>query len=155
MQGALERKAALIQEAGAAKAELERVQAWGEFSPAELNKLKAEGYDFHFYSIGKKELEAAVADESIRLIRLAPVDKMDTIAVLGTLPVTIPATEFALPEKSAGALQQTLSDCESSMEACNKILRDASAYEASFKAQLGLAPSQIMPVRLAIIFLIA
>lgn len=142
VQGALERKAALIQEAGAAKAELERVQAWGEFSPAELNKLKAEGYDFHFYSIGKKELEAAVADESIRLIRLAPVDKMDTIAVLGTLPVTIPATEFALPEKSAGALQQTLSDCESSMEACNKILRDASAYEASFKAQLLKAQNQ-------------
>lgn len=136
VQNALDRKVALIQEAGAAKAELERIQAWGEFSPAELSELKAEGYDLHFYSIGKKELEAAVSDENIKLIRLAPIDKMDAIAVLGTLPVTIPATEFVVPEKSASELQKTLADCEASIAACNETLKKASAFEASFKAQL-------------------
>lgn len=136
VQNALERKAALMQEASSAKAELERVQAWGNFSPSELQELKTSGYDFHFYSIGKQELETAAKDETVRLIRLSSVDKMDTIAVLGPLPATIPATEFVLPEKSVDELQKTLSDCEAAISACNETLKKASAYEESFKAQM-------------------
>ena len=34
-----------------------------------------------------------------RWFGLASIDKMDTVAVIGSLPSTIPAAEFAIPEK--------------------------------------------------------
>ena len=62
-------------------------------SPEEVKALKDEGFDLHFYRMGSKEFQDAVNDENVRLIRLASVDKMDTVAVLGTLPPEIPATD--------------------------------------------------------------
>ena len=45
---AIDRKTALGQEISAANTEIDRIAAWGEFSPEELKDLKEEGYDFHF-----------------------------------------------------------------------------------------------------------
>ena len=132
----MERKTGLIQKKSAAAAEAERLLPWGDFSPQELRDLKSQGFDFHFYRIGKKELEAALADENVQLIRLAPVDKMDTIAVLGTLPDSIPAAEFTLPNKGIGQLQAEIKSCEKQLEECEEILQDAAKYESSFDAQL-------------------
>ena len=78
----MDRKAALIQERGNAVSEIERIQGWGEFSPAEVKQLNKEGYDLHFYRMDKKTYEAAAGDENVRLIRLAPVDKMEAVAAL-------------------------------------------------------------------------
>ena len=132
----LEQKANLIQERGAASAEAERVFPWGDFSPAELRELRDYGFDLHFYRLGKNEYEAAVKDENVRLIRLASIDKMDTVAVIGTLPDTIPATEFALPDKGIGELRKEIADCEAGIAACDERLQKASAYEESFTAQI-------------------
>ena len=96
---ALDRKSALEQEISAANAEIERIKAWGNFSPDEVTALKDAGYDLHFYRLGRNEYQTAVQDPEIRLIQLASIDKMHTVAVLGSLPPTIPATEFTLPEK--------------------------------------------------------
>ena len=133
---AIKQKAELTSKGSAAKAELERISSWGEFSPDELSKLKAEGYDLHFYTIGKKELETAVNDENIRLIRLKTIDKMEAIAVMGPLPVHVPATEFTLPEKSAAEYRSICESAEEGIAACNKKLEEASVYETSFKQQL-------------------
>ena len=65
---ALEQKAALSQTIGAANTELDRISAWGDFSPQEVKELKEEGFDFHFYRLGAKELQDALNDENIRLI---------------------------------------------------------------------------------------
>lgn len=46
----------------------------------------------------------AVQDESVQMVRLASIDKMDTVAVIGSLPATIPAAEFAIPEKGIDEL---------------------------------------------------
>ena len=87
---AMEKKESLNQAIGAANTELDRISAWGDFSPEDVKALKDEGFDLHFYRMGSKEFQDAVNDENIRLIRLAPVDKMDTVAVFGTLPPEIP-----------------------------------------------------------------
>ena len=86
---AIEKKESLTQAIGAANTELDRISAWGDFSPEDVKALKAEGFDLHFYRLGSREFQDAVNDENVKLIRLAPVDKMDTVAVFGTLPPEI------------------------------------------------------------------
>ena len=86
--------------------------------------------------MGEKEYAQAVEDENVRLIRLADVGKQKTVAVLGTLPVEIPATEFVLPEKSISELKQNIEDCQSGIESCNETLKAASVNDISFKEQL-------------------
>ncbi len=132
----MDRKASLTQERGAAASEIERIQSWGEFSPAELKQLNKEGYDFHFYRLSKKDFEALMKDENVKAIRLSPVDKMDTAAVLGKLPPEIAGTEFTLPEKSIGELKEEIAACDKGLEECEEELKKASAYISSFDRQM-------------------
>ena len=133
---AIEKKESLNQAIGAANTELDRISAWGDFSPEDVKALKNEGFDLHFYRMGSKEFQDAVNDENIRLIRLAPVDKMDTVAVFGTLPPEIPATEFMLPEHSASELKKQIEDGRKAIAECDETLKAASTYEASFDDQM-------------------
>ncbi len=132
----LDRRTALVQERGAAATEADRVQAWGEFSPAECKALAGEGFDLHFYRMTKKDYLAAAEDEGIRLIRLAPVDKMETAAVLGKLPPEISATEFILPEKSLSELKAQIAACDKGIADCAEELKKTAVHAASFRAQL-------------------
>lgn len=133
---AIDRKSALGQEISAANTEIDRISAWGEFSPHELNDLKEAGYDFHFYRMGSKEFQALKAEEDIRYIRLAPVDKQDAVAVLGTLPASIQASEFIPGESSVSELRQKIEDAGRGIEECDDTLKAASVYDVSFKDQL-------------------
>ena len=132
----LEKKAQLVQERGAAATETDRIRAWGEFSPEEVKALAEQGWDLHFYRMGKKEMQAVLNAEGVRFIRLAPVDKMETVAVIGKLPPEISATEFLLPDKGLAELQEEIKACEDGIAECDKTLKDAAAYTESFKAQL-------------------
>ena len=132
----LDRRTALVQERGAAATEADRVRAWGEFSPAECRALADKGFDLHFYRMTKKDCAAAAKDEGIRLIRLAPVDKMETVAVLGKLPPEISATEFILPEKSLSELQAQIAACDKGIADCAEELKETAVHAASFRAQL-------------------
>ena len=136
VRDAIEKKESLNQAIGAANTELDRISAWGDFSPEDVKALKDEGFDLHFYRMGSKEFQDAVNDENIRLIRLAPVDKMDTVAVFGTLPPEIPATEFMLPEHSASELKKQIEDGRKAIAECDETLKAASIYEASFDDQM-------------------
>ena len=133
---AMEKKESLNQAIGAANTELDRISAWGDFSPEDVKALKDEGFDLHFYRMGSKEFQDAVNDENIRLIRLAPVDKMDTVAVFGTLPPEIPATEFMLPEHSASELKEQIENSKKGIAECEETLKAASIYEESFDDQM-------------------
>ena len=133
---AIEKKESLNQAIGAANTELDRISAWGDFSPEDVKALKNEGFDLHFYRMGSKEFQDAVNDENIRLIRLAPVDKMDTVAVFGTLPPEIPATEFMLPEHSASELKEQIEASRKGIAECEETLKAASIYGASFDDQM-------------------
>ena len=133
---ALDKKSALSQEMSAAGAEIERVKAWGDFAPAELKELKEAGYDLHFYRLAKNEFEMAEQDPEVKMIRLATIDKMDTVAVIGALPATIPAAEFAIPEKGISELTKEIEECQRQNAECDEILKKAAVYDASFQAQM-------------------
>ena len=132
---AIEKRESLTQAVGAVNTELDRIEPWGDFSPGDVKALREAGFDLHFYRLGSKEFEDALNDENVRLIRLAPVDKMDTVAVLGTLPPYIPATEFMLPEHSAKELKELAETYKKGISECEETLKKASVYEASFNDQ--------------------
>ena len=132
----LDRKSLLGQEISAANAEIDRVTPWGDFSPEDVKALRDDGFDFHFYRMGNKEYQDLLANEDVRFFRLAPVDKMNTVAVIGQLPAEIQATEFMLPEKSITQLQQEIAAAQDGIEACNETLKAASVYDESFKAEM-------------------
>ena len=133
---ASERKTNLFQRSGVIRAEIERLTEWGDFSPEDVKALRESGYDLHFYRLGKAEAEQAFAAEDIRMIRLASVDGMDTVAVFGQLPQEIPASEFSLPEKSLEEYKKELEDCEKGMQECDEVFRKNSCYQESFTQQM-------------------
>ncbi|MBR0468404.1 MAG: hypothetical protein IJJ16_01715, partial [Mogibacterium sp.] len=133
---AIDRKTALGQEISSANTEIDRIAGWGEFSPQDLKELRDAGYDFHFYRMGSKEYQALQAEEDVRYIRLAPVDKQEAVAVFGTLPPSIQASEFVPGENSLSELKQQIEDARKGIEECDVTLKDASVYDASFKDQL-------------------
>ena len=133
---ARDRKQALVQTIAADKAEAERIQPWGEFSPEELKELREQGYGFRFYRLEAREYEALTAAENVQYLKLADVEKMKTVAVLGELPEGISGQEFHLPEKSISALEAEIAEAEAGIAACNEILTEASAYDKSFNDQM-------------------
>jgi len=136
VRDAMERKALLGQEISSAANEIDRIAPWGDFSPADAKELKDAGFDFHFYRMGEKEYKAAAADENVRLIRLASVDKMAAAAVLGTLPAEIQASEFQLPEKGISELEDEILKARDGIASCDETLREASCYDSSFRAEI-------------------
>lgn len=133
---ALEKRTALSQEVSAARTEIDRISAWGDFSPKELAELKKDGFDFHFYRLGDKEYQAAVEREDVKLINLAPVDKQKTVAVLGTLPPDIQASEFMIPERGLSDLEKDIELSQDGIKECDEALKAASVYDKSFKAEM-------------------
>ncbi len=136
VQSCMERKAALSRQKSAASAEIDRVRSWGGFSPADVESLRQAGCDLHFYRVLKSEFKALARDESIRFLRLKPVDGMEAVAVVGKLPPETGANEFILPEKSLDELTGEVASCERGIAACEAELREKSAYLQSFRAQM-------------------
>ncbi len=131
-----ERKKTLETSISAAKAAADKLRAWGDFSPAELAELRRQGFDLHFYRLDRKSLETLAADENVRLIRLAPVEKMDVAAVLGELPQAYSNGEFHIPEKGLGELEAEIAACQSELEECNSFIKDAAKHLPSFNDQM-------------------
>ena len=75
-------------------------------------------------------------DPEIRFVRLASIDKMDTVAVLGTLPATIPAAEFSIPEKGISELTKEIEIAQQEIAACDEVLKKAAVYDSSFQVQM-------------------
>lgn len=133
---ALEKKSVFLQEISAANTEIDRIAAWGDFSPKELADLRNDGFDFHFYRMGEKEYQEAVQNENVKLINLAPIDKQKAVAVLGTLPPEIQATEFLPPERSLTDLKNDIELSKEGILECDETLKAASIYDSSFNAEM-------------------
>lgn len=136
VSAALERKKSLEAEKTAALLEAEKLAAWGEFDPEAVRALAFSGLDFHFYRMGKKELKQLREDENVRFIRLASVEKMETVAVIGKLPLTFQASEFALPGKSLGTLRCEAEAAAVGIGECEETLREAARAKNSYEAAL-------------------
>ena len=136
VQEAMEQKASLTQEISAATTEIDRVSDWGDFSPAQLQGLKDEGFDFRFYRIGEKDLQTLSQKSDVRFVRLKDIDKQHAVALLDPLPADVQATEFPLPEKGLSELKQEIEEARKGIATCDETLKAASVHDASFKAQM-------------------
>ena len=133
---ALERKTVLEEERTNKLLNIDKISAWGDFDPRKVKELKENGLDFHFYRIDKKELKKLSETQDIKYIKLASVDKMDTIAVLGELSRDITATEFSLPEKGISQLKSEIMLCETELAEINDTLKNYALQLESYKAAL-------------------
>lgn len=132
---ALKRKAELEAAHTAALIEADRLRAWGEFDPAQVQQLRDCGLDLHFYRMGKKDLQLLQKTDT-KFIRLKSVEKTETVAVLGKLDGTVSASEFSLPAKGLSQLTAEAAECEHEIAACEEILRKAAGYLASYSDQM-------------------
>lgn len=131
---ALQVKKSAEEERSTLALQAERLKAWGDFSPEEIIKLKEQGFELHFYRMGKKELAMLSADENIKYIKLGPVEKMETVAVVGKqLAYTFPANEFEIPELGLAELNKKIAADDSIISRCNKTLNDASKQLKSYE----------------------
>ncbi|MDD6265833.1 MAG: V-type ATPase 116kDa subunit family protein [Clostridia bacterium] len=133
---ALERKAVLDEMKSAKLLEIEKIKPWGDFSPSQVRNLVSRGLDFHFYRIEKKEYKKLALDENISYLKLASVDKVNSVAVLGELPSDIIANEFILPEKGISELKDEVASCEKELSEIRKLLEDSASRLESYKLQL-------------------
>ena len=136
LNACLERKKALEAERAAAVSACDTLAGWGSFSPAEIKELKAQGFELHFCRVDKKLLASLEADEEVRFLRLAPVGKQQTVAILGALPASCAAGEFIPPEKSLDEYRQEIADCERGLAECGAQLKAAAKHLPSFREQL-------------------
>ncbi|MCQ2454535.1 MAG: hypothetical protein MJ090_00085 [Clostridia bacterium] len=133
---AIERKNVLEETRTAKLLEIEKIKAWGDFSPSEVRKLQNSGIDLHFYRVDKKEIKKLAESENVKFIRLASVDKMDTVAVIGKLQNSASATEFLLPERGIGELQSEIKLCEEEISYLEGTLIKSANQLESYKNQL-------------------
>ena len=136
LNACLERKKALEAERAAAVSACDTLAGWGSFSPAEIKELKAQGFELHFCRVDKKLLASLEADKEVRFLRLAPVGKQQTVAILGALPASCTAGEFIPPEKSLDEYRQEIADCERGLSECGAQLKAAAKHLPSFREQL-------------------
>lgn len=130
------RKKELEAARSSAVTEADKLREWGDFDPAQLHWLAEQGWKLHFYRVDKKTLAALAADPDVRFIKLAPVGKMDTLAVLGPLPPAYSGIEFPLPAKGLAELEQQAADCTSGIAQCDAVLKGAAKYIPSFHQQM-------------------
>ena len=95
---ALDKKAALTAKTSELKLEIEKLRPWGEFDTSAIRSLPAD-LDFHFYQLDKKAYKDLEKDENVRFIRLASVEQMEAVAVIGQLDGSVNAIEFVVPER--------------------------------------------------------
>lgn len=133
---ALDRKAEQSNRRAECLLEYEKIKEWGDFDSGSLKELQHGGLDFHFYRIGKKEYRQLCADDTVRFIRLKPVEKSVTVAVLGELPAAFAANEFAVPQKSVSALLAEMDGCAAEIERCEHILTDSAKHLKAYADKL-------------------
>ena len=135
---ALEKRAALTSKKTELTIDLDRLKPWGDFDGQEVKSLPA-GLNLHFYRLDKKAYKALSEDENVKFIRLASVEQMETVAVIGKLDSAVSAMEFIIPEKGPATLKAELAECEKGLAECEATLKEAAKHMASYRDALNKA----------------
>lgn len=133
---AKQRKSELENEKTALTARIEALRSWGDFDPELIRELCEKGVELTFWQTDKKGYKKLCSDENVRFIRLASVNKMETLAVLGEPDLSFSATQFRLPEKGLSRLTSEVRQCADEIEKCEQVLRNAAASLNSCREQL-------------------
>ena len=132
---ALEKKAQLRERLAALLLEEERLRPWGDFDPQAVRDL-SKVVKLHFCRVDKKELRQLAENEEIRFVRLSPVEKSETIAVIGDPGANLRTGEFPLPEKGLSQIRKEADDCKAELEECERILTESAGHLKSYRHRL-------------------
>lgn len=114
------------------KLTIDRIKNWGNFDPNAIEKLKDEGINLYFYTLGKKEL--ATIDKDVQYIELDSVDKQNAIAVINEkLDPSFPAKLFELPDDSLKSLKEKVKIDIEKVDEINSYLASNFKYIDSYK----------------------
>ena len=112
--------------------QVELLAPWGDFDPGEIEALKGEGIDLHFYTISKKDL--ANLDPSITYYPLAPVAQREAIATVGfELEPSTMAVEFSVPTTGLAETEALLNEATEALATCVKTLGEGGRYLNALK----------------------
>jgi V/A-type H+/Na+-transporting ATPase subunit I len=143
-----ERKPTLQTEAGSLAHELERVEAWGDLDPAEVDFLRAKGLSLKFYEVDERSFAALAApiegvdlvvlDRQKRSLRLAAVSRK------GEWP-TMPRAfaEFALPLESTATMRARLAAISAEVAGLGEKLAAAALETESMRRALASLEQEI------------
>lgn len=132
---ALEAKASLTARKTELLIELEKLKPWGDFDSQAIKELPKD-MDLHFYRLDKKAYKSLKENENIRFIRLASVEKMETVAVFGKLDKTFNGIEFVIPEKGPAQLNEELQKCENELSQSEITLKESAKHLKSYSEHL-------------------
>ncbi len=132
---ALEKRAALSSKRTEIAIDLDRLKPWGDFD-AEAVKNLPKNLDLHFYRLDKKAYKILAEDENVKFIRLASVEQMETVAVIGKLDSSVSAMEFVIPAKGPTELKAELAECEKDLAVCERTLKEAAKHLRSYREAL-------------------
>ncbi len=119
------------------KSDEQELLPWGDVNTADLTFLKERGVALHFYTLGKKEYQSILSDESVNFVSLKEVNKQLAIAVVGNpLPPAFPANEFVLPPYSLSEIQLLVKESEAELTGIIASIKENVPFIESFKAYL-------------------
>lgn len=133
---ARERYASLEDERRTLSFELEKLRPWGDFSPDEIRQMREDGVDLRVYRLSKQQYKELQKTGQTQVVKLAPVEKMTTIATLGELPEDYADAEFKLPKMGAKDLASRIAECDSGMDECRGLFKKAACYLPSFDREM-------------------
>lgn len=139
---ALNRKSALEGRLSELRAELDRLKVWGDFD-APLVRALAKERNIHFYRLDKKTYKSLEKNEDIKFIKLASVEKSETVAVFGQLDSGLATAEFIIPENGPLQLKELIRGCEAEISECENILKNSARHLKSYSAHLLKAENDI------------
>lgn len=144
LNAALAEKDKLKDEIIALTQEKERILPFGDFDPAEVKKLEADGIPLYFYTIAKKELDKLSKDENVKYIRVAYSGKLFAIAAVGEpISAEVSATSFTLPKESLGSIEAKLLEKKEKLERIDEQFRNATAYLGVYKEHIAIENEKI------------
>jgi V/A-type H+/Na+-transporting ATPase subunit I len=108
-----------------------RISAWGSLNPQDVRALAEQGLQLSFYQLSNKEI--AQLPEDVKYIRLADLDKMKTIAVVGQpLSESFPATKMELPARGLEELEAEISRVSLALHEAKTLIASSAAYISSY-----------------------
>lgn len=121
------------------------LEPWGEINLDDLEYLKANDVLLYFYTVGKKEYQMLLSDETVNFVLLKEVNKQIAIATISKpLDPSILANQFVPSNYSLSQLNAKTEVLETEIKQIESMLKESSVYISSYKAYLQVLDQDLM-----------
>lgn len=121
------------------------LEPWGEINLDDLEYLKVNDVLLYFYTVGKKEYQMLLSDETVNFVLLKEVNKQIAIATISKpLDPSILANQFVPSNYSLSQLNAKTEVLETEIKQIESMLKESSVYISSYKAYLQVLDQDLM-----------